>query len=163
MIWLGISILYVCMFSPIIFALISISRNPYIAYTGAGIMGLGLLLETIGDYQKSTFKKENPKLFCNTGLYKWVRCPNYFGEILIWTGNLIVGISFFVGWWQWLIALFGWICIVLIMMGSTKRLEKKQLERYGEDPEFQKYITSVPVLFPWLPIYSLAKVKVYLE
>ena len=66
-------------------------------------------------------------------------------------------------WWQVLVALFGWVCIVLIMMGSTKRLEKTQKARYGEDPDFQEYIKTVPVLFPWLPIYSLEKVKVYLE
>jgi len=52
---------------------------------------------------------------------------------------------------------------VLIMMGSTKRLEGKQEERYGDREDYQRFIKKVPVLFPLLPIYSLKSVRVYLE
>jgi hypothetical protein len=48
-------------------------------------------------------------------------------------------------------------CIVYIMFGSTKRLEKTQISRYGNLPEFQQYSKSVPVLIPWLPLYTLQK------
>ena len=61
------------------------------------------------------------------------------------------------------VALIGLVCIVLIMMGSTKRLEKQQDGRYGEQLAYQKYAQSVPVLFPFVPIYSLKNVRVYLE
>ena len=49
------------------------------------------------------------------------------------------------------------------MMGSTKRLEKQQDGRYGQQPAYQEYVRSVPVLFPFVPIYSLKNVRVYLE
>jgi hypothetical protein len=53
--------------------------------------------------------------------------------------------------------LIGLSLITLIMMGSTKRLENEQGKRYGDQPEYQAYIRSVPVLFPLIPIYSLKK------
>jgi hypothetical protein len=49
------------------------------------------------------------------------------------------------------------------MMGSTKRLERAQYDRYGQAPEYQKYIQTVPVLFPFIPIYTLKNIRVYLE
>ena len=49
------------------------------------------------------------------------------------------------------------------MIGSTKRLEKSQGERYGALPEYQDYIRRVPVLFPFVPVYTLQNVRVYLE
>ena len=49
------------------------------------------------------------------------------------------------------------------MIGSTKRLEKSQGERYGALSEYQEYIRRVPVLFPFVPVYTLQNVRVYLE
>jgi hypothetical protein len=49
------------------------------------------------------------------------------------------------------------------MMGSTKRLEESQDSRYGASPDYQRYTQTVPVLFPFVPIYSLKKVRVFLE
>jgi hypothetical protein len=57
----------------------------------------------------------------------------------------------------------GTVCIVLIMMGSAKRLERSQAERYGNLPAYNEYIRTVPVLFPFVPIYTLRNVRVYLE
>ena len=62
-----------------------------------------------------------------------------------------------------LATLAGLVCIVLIMMGSTKRLEASQEERYGAREGFQHYIHTVPVLFPFVPIYTLKDVRVFLE
>ncbi len=165
-IWVAVCILYTCMFSPAVFSL----QEPIrfggafltLTYLGVLVMAAGLIIETIADSQKSKFKAKYPNRFCDVGLYTWVRCPNYLGEIMIWTGSLIVALAFLGSWWQWLMALVGWMCIVLIMMGSTKRLEAKHEARYGDDPEFQKYSKSVPILFPWTKIYSFKNLKVYL-
>jgi hypothetical protein len=53
--------------------------------------------------------------------------------------------------------------IVLIMMGSTKRLERSQDQRYGHLPEYQQFVHTVPVLFPFVPVYTLKNVPVFLE
>ena len=64
---------------------------------------------------------------------------------------------------KWIASAVGLVCIVLIMVGSTKRLENTQDERYGGQPKYQDYIGTVPVLFPFIPVYSLKKVRVFLE
>ena len=92
-----------------------------------------------------------------------MRCPNYLGEIMFWIGGWLAGLSALAHWVHWTASLIGLVCIVLIMIGSTKRLEGKQQERYGDDPEYQRYSSTVPVLFPLVPVYSLKNVRVYLE
>ncbi|MDD7768037.1 MAG: aldo/keto reductase [Treponema sp.] len=74
-------------------------------------MILGLFLESFADYTKNNFKKANPKRFCDVGVFKLVRCPNYLGEVLIWTGVFVSGVTVFSGVWQWVAAIFGWVCI----------------------------------------------------
>lgn len=167
-IWITVSALYVSMFSPSLFTLtapkhdvswLSIMTQLF----GLALMAGSLLLEAAADKQKSDFKAQNPTQFCNVGLYRWVRCPNYLGEIMIWVGNFMVGITFYSTIWQWAVSFIGVACITLIMMGSTKRLEHNQDKRYGGQKRYQEYIHSVPVLFPFVPVYSLKNVRVYLE
>ncbi len=167
-IWISVSILYVFMFSPSLFRLtvtpVTTSWALYFLQgVGLWIMGSGLILETLADKQKANFKAKFPKKYCDVGLYSWVRCPNYFGEIIFWIGNWVVGLMFYTTLISWVVSIVGMICIVLIMMGSTKRLENAQDERYGERPAYQQYIRSVPVLFPFVSVYSLKKVRVFLE
>ena len=168
LIWIGVSLLYVLMFSPSLFSLTTSSiPSSWISYLfqimGLSLMGGGLVLEVVSDKQKSDFKAQFPGHFCNVGLYRWIRCPNYFGEILFWIGNWIIGVTIYSTPFQWVAGLVGLICIVLIMMGSTKRLEKTQNERYGKRNEYQEYIRTVPILFPFIPVYSLKNIRVFLE
>jgi steroid 5-alpha reductase family enzyme len=168
LIWVSVSLLYVLMFSPSLFGLIAVpgsSSRIYHLFQIAGLllMGGGLLVEALSDKQKSDFKAQFPERYCNVGLYRWVRCPNYLGEIAFWLGNWVMAIMIYDTPFRWVAGLIGIVCIVLIMMGSTKRLENNQDERYGDQPEYQSYIRTVPVLFPFIPVYSLKNVRVYLE
>ena len=168
LIWASVSVLYVFMFSPSLFSLITLPVNTSWIFTlvqtaGLMLMGGGLLLEAMSDKQKTDFKARFPKQYCNVGLYRWVRCPNYLGEITFWVGNWVMGILFYDSPLKWIASLIGLVCIVLIMMGSTKRLENTQDKRYGNQTEYQKYICTVPVLFPFIPVYSLKKIRVFLE
>jgi steroid 5-alpha reductase family enzyme len=168
LIWVGVSLLYVAMFSPSLFSVVP-TRAP-IGWLAAGSQTLGLLLmagglvlEGFADKQKSDFKARAPKLFCNVGLYHWVRCPNYLGEITFWVGNFVAGLAFYITTLRFGVSFIGALCIVLIMAGSTKRLEESQDERYGALPDYQAYVKTVPVLFPFVPIYTLKKVRVSLK
>lgn len=162
-IWIAVSVLYLIMISPLLFSL----EGPAAESTTASvfqILGLllmagGLILEGIADRQKSAFKSKNPSAFCNTGLYSLVRCPNYLGEIIFWIGTWVMGIGFYKTALEWVISLIGMVCIVYIMFGSTKRLEKTQISRYGNLLEFQQYSKSTPILIPWLPLYTLQDSK----
>jgi len=91
-----------------------------------------------------------------------VRSPNYFGEIVFWLGTFVAGLSAYRAPLDWLIALIGLVCIELIMLGSARRLELKQAERYGSEPAYRDYAARVPVLFPLVPLYSLKRLRVYL-
>jgi len=165
-IWISVSLLYVAMYSP---ALFFAAADPTSAATlvpgtlGVLIAGGGLALETMADGQKSAFKRRHPGDFCNTGLYRVVRCPNYLGEILVWVGTYVCAIGAFTGAASLLMATTGLVCIVLIMIGSTKRLDREQEERYGHRDDYREFVRSVPILFPWVPIYSLENVRVFLE
>ena len=167
-IWIGVSILYVMMFSPCLFGWATlqtgtIGRGVITQSIGLILMAGGWALEAAADWQKSAFKARFPKRFCDVGVYRWVRCPNYLGEIVFWVGSFVVGLAFYSSPLRWGIALIGLVCIVLIMLGSTRRLEHSQERRYGALQEYQHYIHTVPVLFPFVPVYSLLGIRVYLE
>ena len=162
-VWLFCAVLYVAQVSPVAFRLSNSTAGTVVsnlwAWIGAAVVLCGILLEAIGDAQKSAAKKRNPKRFVDTGLYRIVRCPNYLGEVVIWTGVLLSGIGAGLVWWQWLIAAIGWIGIVYVMFSGARRLELRQTETYGNDPEYQAYVKRTPILIPLLPIYSVAKYK----
>ncbi|MCY2926256.1 MAG: DUF1295 domain-containing protein [Planctomycetota bacterium] len=166
-IWGSVSVLYVLMFSPTLFALLARQASPGAGplvsqFPGVALMAAGLLLEAWSDHQKSAFKARQPGRFCDTGLYQLVRCPNYLGEVIFWIGGWVAGISAYQHWGHWAMSLAGLICIVLVMLGSTRRLELKQDESYGSNPEYRKYAASVPILFPFIPVYSFRQLKVRL-
>lgn len=91
------------------------------------------------------------------GLYRIVRCPNYFGEILFWTGVMAGGLTSLHGAVQWITALTAYAMIIGIMISGAARLEKRQNSNYGKDPVYQAYTAKTPVLFPWIPLYHLTK------
>ncbi len=158
-IWVSCALLYVCQVSPVFFRLLNGADTSATCIIGIIIMACGIALESAADAQKSKAKAKNPHRFCDTGLYRIVRCPNYLGEVLFWTGVFVSGIGALEGVWQWIAAIFGYICIVYIMFGGARRLELRQNRNYGEDPEYQAYVKKTPILLPLVPLYSVAKYK----
>ena len=167
LIWISVVILYVCQVSPVFYRIdgtaadisdISMSGegSSLWAYIGASVMFISIILESVADYQKSAAKKVRPNRFCDTRLYRIVRCPNYFSEILFWTGCFLSGIGALSGW-QWTVATFGYVSIVYIMFGGARRLEIRQNRRYGSDPEYRAYTSRPPIILPAVPLYSVEK------
>ncbi len=157
--WLGCVLLYGCQVSAVYFRLISGKKTDGCCIAGVIIMGIGIFVESLADFQKSRAKKKNPKRFCDSGLYKMVRCPNYFGEILFWTGTFVSGVTAMTGAWQWIAAAAGYICIVYIMFGGARRLEIRQNKNYGSDEEYREYVRKTPIILPLVPLYSVEKHK----
>lgn len=58
----------------------------YLDYLAIMVWGIGFLFETLGDDQLSKFKSNpaNKNKVLNTGLWKYTRHPNYFGDAAIW-------------------------------------------------------------------------------
>ena len=133
--------------------------NYVVTIIGMVISVLGLVLESVADHQKTIQKKENPNMVATKGLYKIVRCPNYLGEIIFWTGVFVAGVATYTGAGQWIIAIIAFICIVYIMFNGAQRLEKRQMKRYGNDEEYNTYANKTPIIIPLLPIYHLNKIE----
>lgn len=163
MIWISCALLYVGQISPVTFYLYNMAHlapvNDLWAWIGAFVAAAGVVIEMVADAQKSAAKRLNAHRFVDTGLYRIVRCPNYFGEVLMWTGSFLIcfGACCTVG--QWVIASLGYVGIVYVMFSGARRLELRQTETYGADPEFQAYIKRTPLILPLVPIYSVAKYK----
>lgn len=161
MIWISCALLYVGQISPATFYLFNMANGAVVneawAWAGAVVAALGVVIEMIADAQKSAAKRVNERRFVDTGLYRIVRCPNYFGEVLMWTGSFIICFGACCNVWQWVIASLGYIGIVYVMFSGARRLELRQSEVYGADTEFQSYIAKTPLIIPFVPIYSVAK------
>ncbi len=154
--WIAVAALYVLQVSPIFSRLYNASSDLLLPLVGVAVSLIGIVIEALADIQKSAQKKENPKMVAMKGLYKMVRCPNYFGEILMWTGVFVGGLTTYTGFFQWFAAIFSFICIIYIMLDGAKRLEKRQNKRYGADPVYQAYVKKTPIILPLIPIYHLA-------
>ena len=158
-IWISAALLYVCETSPVIFRFVNGSGTDALLVVGLVISVVGLIVETVADLQKSAAKKINPGRFVDTGLFRIVRCPNYFGEMLFWTGVFVGGITIYAGPLQWIAAILGYVGIIYVMFGGARRLEIRQNKSYGDDPEYQRYVKTTPIMIPFVPIYSVEKYK----
>ena len=156
-IWVCVAVLYTAQVSPMLFRYSNGATDIIVPIVGFAISILGLVLETVADNQKSAQKKERPEMVATKGLYKMCRCPNYLGEIIFWTGVFVSGITTYAGAGQWITAVIAYICIVFIMFNGAQRLEKRQMARYGNDPEYNAYADKTPIIIPLLPIYHLNK------
>ena len=158
-IWVTCAALYVLQVLPVFYRLHNSSGSNVCTYVGAAVMLFGIVFESAADLQKNAAKKINPRRFVDTGLYRIVRCPNYLGEMVFWTGVLITGIGSLAGVGQWVMALTGYIGIIFVMFSGARRLEIRQNKNYGKDPEYQEYVKTVPILVPFIPLYSVEKYK----
>ena len=156
-IWIFVSVLYVAQVSPMLFRYTDNAEDFIVPLVGVGISVLGLVLESIADHQKSKQKKERPDMVATKGLYKMVRCPNYLGEIIFWTGVFVSGVTAYANVGQWIVAVLAYIAIVYIMFNGAQRLEKRQMARYGDNEEYNAYASKTPIIIPLVPLYHLAK------
>ena len=154
--WVYCAFFYAGEISPVFFRMM---QNDYdsivLPLVGVCISALGLVIEAVADRQKSAQKAENPKMVATKGLYRYVRCANYLGEILMWTGVFVGGLDTFSTAGQWIYAVISYVMIVLIMVDGAKRTEARQTKSYGALPEYREYMNRTPILFPFLPLYHL--------
>lgn len=117
---------------------------------GLSIWLLGFGVEVIADNQKSAFNKDpdNQGKWIDSGLWSYSRHPNYLGEILLWTGIACFGVPCFTG-----LERVAWISPVFVFLLLTKLsgipiLDKRALEKWGDDEEYQTYRKNTPALLP---------------
>ena len=114
---------------------------------GAALWIFGFFFESAGDYQLVIFKK-NPKnkgRLITSGLWKYTRHPNYFGEATMWWGIFFIVLSVPQGWAAVVSPLA--ITYLLLKVSGVVLLEKK----YAGNPEFEAYARKANAFFPWFP------------
>lgn len=107
----------------------------------------GFLFESIGDRQLAAFRRNpaNRGRLIGSGLWRYSRHPNYFGEALGWWGIAVIALSAPRGW----LGLAGPIVItfLLLFVSGVPLLEKK----YAGRPDWEDYKRRTPMFVPWIP------------
>ncbi len=129
-------------------------RIDIILIVGFVVWLIGILIETIADKQKYDFiqKQENKGKFIQSGLWKYSRHPNYFGEILCWIGVYIATIPS-LALWERAIGLVSplFISTLIIFVTGIPPLEKSADAKWGKDRKYRNYKQRTSILVP-LPI-----------
>lgn len=107
----------------------------------------GMFFEFVGDWQLTAFKRErsNDKAVLNTGLWRYTRHPNYFGEFVIWWGMFLFTLPVG-GYWTIVSPLL--MSVLLMRVSGVTLLESDITERR---PEYADYIQRTNAFFPWFP------------
>lgn len=159
-IWVCVAVLYIAQTCPVFFrGYNGLGGEITLPLIGVIISALGVILEAASDSQKSAQKAVNPNMVATKGLFKMVRCPNYLGEIIFWTGVFVGSLNALRGVGQWITAVLGYILIVFIMFNGAQRLDKRQEKRYGKMAEYRAYADHTPIIIPLIPLYHIGKYK----
>jgi len=122
------------------------------AVIGLLVWLFGFGFEVTADAQKSRFNADpaNKGKFINSGLWSKSRHPNYFGEIVLWIGVLIIALPVLRGW-QW-VALISPVFVTLLLtrVSGVPMLEKKADKKWGGQEDYEAYKQRTPVLIPRL-------------
>jgi len=154
----GCSFLYYCMAAPLrITALATwpVDHGGSSVAAAVALAFVGFAVAALGDVFKTVVKaKKGPGHLVTGGPFRWLRHPNYTGEIFGWSASAIAalllaalqpsGSTFLRSFAPWILAsLVGWAGIFGVLAGeATAGLEKKQRERYGGTPEYEAWVTS---------------------
>ena len=120
---------------------------PVLAMIGMALWLSGFTIESVSDYQKRVFRKENnpSEAFIHTGLWARSRHPNYFGEITLWTGIAVIALNTLTGIEYITLISPVFVYILLTRMSGVNLLERIADERYGHLEEYQRYKSNTPV------------------
>jgi steroid 5-alpha reductase family enzyme len=136
-------------------SLILFSKNlSFISFNNLSIIGviiwfIGLLIESVSDIQKFKFKKNNKNTWTNTGLWKYSRHPNYFGEMLCWIGIFVFSI-FYLDFKYILLSSISPILIIILLRFVTgiPTTEKRLDIKFKNNKSYKEYKQKTNLLLP---------------
>lgn len=115
---------------------------------GAAVWLFGLGFEAIGDYQLAAFKRDpnNEGKILDTGLWRYTRHPNYFGDACVWWGLCIIAASVPLG----LIGVIGGALMTYLLVNvSGKALLERRMGR--KRPAYEAYVERTSGFIPRPP------------
>ncbi|MBP6731190.1 MAG: DUF1295 domain-containing protein, partial [Chitinophagales bacterium] len=127
---------------------LSVFKSYKVLYpVGCAVWCVGFFFEALGDYEMYMFKSSHhPKgKVMNTGLWRYTRHPNYFGEAVMWWGIFLLAIPS----GHWYISVWAPVTItfLLLRVSGVTLLEKK----YEGNDEYSQYKRNTNSFFPWFP------------
>jgi len=142
----------------------SLPGNAVTTTVGKVLFGLGFVTEALADFQKWRFKASHPGQFCSAGLWSISQHPNWFGNLLLWTGIVIMNAPALVGKKSGLLKYtrLGLACLspafmwVLFNGQATGTIAPGALAGaharygYGSNAEYTKYVDNVSLIIPGL-------------
>ena len=119
-----------------------------IALAGVAVWMCGLFFETVGDAQLAAFKRNpaNAGLVMNTGLWRYTRHPNYFGDACVWWGIGLVAIETATAWWTLIGPLV--MTVFLVRVSGVALLERSLTKR---KPGYEQYVAETSAFIPRRP------------
>ena len=115
-------------------------------YIGVLLWLIGMIFESIGDLQLMSFKADpaNKGKLLTTGLWKFSRHPNYFGEAALWWGYYLIALVS--GFW-WTIFSPILMTYLLFKVSGVAMLERTMKLK----PGYEDYMKKTNAFFPWFP------------
>lgn len=118
-----------------------------------GVLGVlvwcvGMFFEAVGDAQLARFKRNpnNKGQVMDTGLWRYTRHPNYFGDSCVWWGLGLIAAESALG----KIALIGPVLmtVLLVRVSGAALLDKIMLKR---KPQYADYVATTSGFIPRRP------------
>ena len=108
---------------------------------------IGFFFEAVGDYQLSRFKNnpDNNGKVLNTGLWRYTRHPNYFGDAAVWWS---FGLFSLASGAYWHIAGSLIMTYLIIKISGVSLLERSLKDT---KPKYRDYVAKTSAFFPWFP------------
>ena len=114
---------------------------------GVALYLVGMFFEVVGDYQLSQFKaqKDSEGKVLDSGLWRYTRHPNYFGEAMIWWGFWFLAVAAG-GWWTMFAPII--MTFLLLKVSGVSLLEPDIAERR---PTYRAYVRKTNAFIPGPP------------
>lgn len=119
-----------------------------VAWVGVGVWAVGVFFETVGDYQLQVFRDDPDShgKVLDTGLWRYTRHPNYFGDACVWWGIALVAFS---AWPGVLTVLSPVLMTWLLARGTGKPLLEKDIAE--RRPAYVDYVRRTSGFVPLPP------------
>jgi steroid 5-alpha reductase family enzyme len=141
-------ILLVLISTPVIY--INSATNPPLGFVdalGVLVWAIGFAFEAVGDSQLRRFAHNpiNKGRIIESGLWRFSRHPNYFGEVLLWWGIFLIALKVPGAWWT--VIGPATITFLILKVSGIPMLEAK----YRGNPEYEDYQRRTSSFFPLPP------------
>lgn len=115
---------------------------------GAFLWIVGFIFEAGGDLQLARFKADsaNRSRVLDTGLWRYTRHPNYFGDACVWWGLTLIALA--AGGPLWIVVSPLLMTFLLLKVSGVTLLEKGLTQT---KPAYRDYVRRTSAFFPWPP------------